>query len=66
MTNSTEQVHINDIQVGDVIQFHGKMATVCRNDIKYDPFMGRSIFGDTFCLGLTPVTRYKLGVKRCT
>lgn len=48
----TENLHINDIRVGDVIICSdGKERTVCKKDINDCAFMGRSVFGDTYKLG---------------
>lgn len=49
------QVHIDTVRVGDVIIHEGKERTVNRNNIKYNSFMGVSIFGDTYQLGRKPV-----------
>lgn len=58
MSYDTQLVNKNDIQVGDIIICKdGAMRTVCRNNIKYDSFMGLSIFGDTYRLGYEPVTK---------
>jgi hypothetical protein len=44
-------VHINNIQAGDTVIHDGKEMLVCNNDIKFDGFMGRSIFGDCYRIG---------------
>lgn len=44
-------VHINDIQAGDTVIHNEKEMLVCNNVIKFDGFMGRSIFGDCYRLG---------------
>ena len=44
-------VHINTINVGDIIMFDGVLRTVGKDDIKYSSFMGKTIFGDSFHLG---------------
>lgn len=58
MTYDIQLVHKDDIEIGDVIICaDGKMRTVCRNNIKYDSFMGLSIFGDTYRLGYEKVKK---------
>jgi len=62
MNNSpftTEQVHKDVIRPDDIIVFHGKEVNVGSKDIKEDPFMGRTIFGDSFQIGYQSVTRLK-------
>lgn len=55
-----ENVHISEIQTGDtILHTDGKIRTVCRNDIKEDPFIGLHLFGDTYLLGTKPVKRIK-------
>ena len=50
-----ETTHIKDIKVGDVVLFHGVEKTVTAKDITADSFMGRSLFGDSYCLGYRAV-----------
>lgn len=45
------KVHIKDVRVGDTVFHDGKWRTVGKKDIKEDPFMGRTIFGDSYQLG---------------
>ena len=45
-----ETTHIKDIKVGDVVLSHGVEKTVTAKDIKEDSFMGRTLFGDSYCL----------------
>lgn len=52
-----ESVHISEIRIGDLVEINGVVKTVGRNNLKYDPFMGLSLFGDTYHLGTRPVTR---------
>ena len=47
--------HISDIKAGDTVEHNGELRTVCNNNIKRDPFMGTSIFGDTYRCGTRPV-----------
>lgn len=53
----TIQVHISQISVGDMINFEGKTRTVNKNHIKYDGFMGKTLFGDSFNLGYKKVEK---------
>jgi len=57
----TEKVHISQIRAGDTIKENrdNEFKTVCFNNIKYDSFMGVSIFGDTYKLGYQLVERIK-------
>jgi hypothetical protein len=48
--------HISDIKAGDTVEHNGGLRTVCQRDIKRDPFMGTSLFGDTYRCGTRPVT----------
>ena len=52
-----ETPHIKDIKVGDIVLFHGVEKTVTEKDIKEDSFMGRSLFGDSYCLGYRAVLK---------
>ena len=45
------KTHIFDIQPGDTILFHGNLKTVGKANIKRDPFIGRTIFGDSYMGG---------------
>lgn len=54
------KVHIKDVKVGDIVFHDGKWRTVGKGDIKEDPFMGRTIFGDSYQLG------YKLLQLKCS
>ena len=52
-----ETTHIKDIKVGDIVLFHGVERTVTEKDITEDSFMGRSLFGDCYCLGYRAVLK---------
>jgi hypothetical protein len=54
---SIETAHIKDIKVGDVVLSHGVEKTVTAKDIKEDSFMGRTLFGDSYCLGYLAVLK---------
>jgi hypothetical protein len=57
---TTEQVHISKIRVGDTILRDGVMTTISGNNIKNCPFMGTTLFGDSYNLGYKLVTRINL------
>jgi len=44
-------VNIDRIIAGDVVMHNNKLITVNKNDIKLCPFMGLTLFGDSYCLG---------------
>ena len=54
-TNSMKEVHISLIRAGDAILHNGELVTVSSNNIKHCPFMGTTIFGDSYNLGYKPV-----------
>jgi hypothetical protein len=54
-----EQVHISMIRPGDIVIHQGRDRTISKSNISHDPFMGITIFGDSYHLGLLPVTRLK-------
>lgn len=43
--------HISEVVVGDIVNHNGELLTVTANDIKYDSFLGYSLFGDSYSLG---------------
>ena len=48
--------HIDMVRAGDCILCLDEVVrTVSENNIKYDSFMGRTIFGDSYQLGYKPV-----------
>ena len=57
-----EKVHISTIKQGDVILHNGELVTVSNNFIKRDPFMGLTLYGDSYNLGNKPVI--KVIIKR--
>lgn len=52
-----EAVHISVIRTGDTVEINGHLKTVCGKDIKRDPFMGVTLFGDSYRLGTVPVIK---------
>lgn len=47
----TNLTHISNITIGDTIIHEGHMRTVCKSNIKKDPFMSKTLFGDSYNLG---------------
>lgn len=54
---TVKKVHISTIKHGDTVLIDGVEKTVGKNHIKYDQFMGYSLFGDSFMLGRIPVEK---------
>ena len=55
MTYDIINVNIDKVKAGDTVLCNdGKIRTVCNKDIKRD-FMGISLFGDCYKLGINPV-----------
>jgi hypothetical protein len=53
-TESTK--HLSNVVAGDIVICpDGVERTVSRQDIKIDPFVGRTLFGDSYRLGQVPV-----------
>jgi hypothetical protein len=48
---------IRDIRPGDTVMIHGVMKTVCMKDIKRDPLLGVTLFGDSFNMGRTQIKK---------
>ena len=57
MNYSVVLTNINDIKIGDTVEINGELKTVGRNNIQYDSFLGRTLFGDSFTLGHAPVRK---------
>lgn len=51
MNKKTEMVNISKIVVGDTVIYNAHERTINKNHIKDDPFMGRTLFGDSYRLG---------------
>ncbi len=51
------ETHITDIQHGDTIVENGQLIALSRNYIKNDPFLGRTIRGDSYNGGRKPVLK---------
>ena len=52
-----KKVHISTIRQGDTILHNGELITVSRDYIKRDPFMGLTLYGDSYNLGYKPVIK---------
>jgi len=51
------ETHIKHINPGDTILFNDVLTTVTEKDIKYDQYMGKTLFGDSYNLGYKPVIK---------
>ena len=58
---TTAKKHITEISAGDTIIHNGEMITVSNTNIKYNEFMGVSLFGDSYNIGtkLVEVVSFK-------
>jgi len=45
------ETHIKNIKPGDTILFNNVPTTVTEKNIKYDKFIGKTLFGDSYNLG---------------
>jgi hypothetical protein len=55
--STTKDTHIDHIKVGDLVVHDGKVRTVGKDHIKHDSFMGKTLWGDSYKLGKTPVKK---------
>jgi hypothetical protein len=53
----TIQQHISMITVGDTILHNGEVKTVSGHNIKYNSFIGITLFGDSYNLGYKKVIK---------
>lgn len=60
MTFPTSEVHISQIRPGDTVIHNGKEMTVCKNNLTYCSFMGKSLFGYNYNSGTEPVIRVNI------
>jgi hypothetical protein len=51
------KTHIENIIPGDTIVHEGELKTVCKKNITFSSFMGRSLFGDCYHSGHKPVKK---------
>jgi hypothetical protein len=54
-----EDVHISKLRAGDMVVHDSCLKTVCSKDIRYNSFMGLTLWGDSYKLGTVPVRRLK-------
>lgn len=54
MNYSIKLVHISTLKSTDTVEHNGKIHTV-GNNIKYDSFLGHTLYGDSYRLGSLPV-----------
>jgi hypothetical protein len=59
-----KNVHIETITVGDTVLVDGMLKTVGKHDIKFNSFIGTSLFGDTYNLGTKPVLKACINVAK--
>ena len=57
MNYTTEKTHISLLQKGDTIMRDGVMHTLSSANLKRNPFMGPTIYGDSYKLGREPVIK---------
>lgn len=57
---SNTLVHISSIRPGDVVEVDGKHHTVSKKHIKFDPFIGYTIFGNSYRLNTLPVMKVNI------
>ncbi|NQY42382.1 MAG: hypothetical protein HRT87_03430 [Legionellales bacterium] len=50
-------IDVSEVRAHDTIVFDGKLMTVGPKNIKYDSFMGHSVFGSSFILGTQKVVK---------
>lgn len=51
------KVKIHNIKIGDCVSHNNEIKTVGKESLRYDPFMGTSLFGDSYNLGTRLVTK---------
>lgn len=57
MKYTIEEVNISEIRAGDTVVHNGEIKTVCGNSLGNDPFMGVSLFGDSYHSGRKKVEK---------
>ena len=56
---NTERIHIDKVRPGDTILHNNIPTTVCSKDIRYDNFIGTTLFGDSYHSGYKKVILLK-------
>lgn len=54
--------YIGKIRVGDLVRHQGLIKTVCGKDLRFDRFIGATLFGDSYRSGVKPVTKIILSL----
>ena len=44
----TRDIHIENIRPGDAVVHNGEVVTVSTKNIRFDSFMGTTVFGDSY------------------
>jgi len=57
MNYSVQETHISLITAGDTVLINEDLKTVCKNNLRECPFMGLTLFGDSYNLGHKPVKK---------
>ena len=47
--------HISEVSAGDIVEHEGCLRTVSARNLRRDPFIGVTLFGDSYRLGAVPV-----------
>lgn len=55
MEYTIKPTHISEVKAGDTILHNGEVKTVSGNNIKDNPFIGKTLFGDSYNLGYKQV-----------
>lgn len=55
MEYTIKPTHISEVKTGDTILHNGEVKTVSGNNIKCNPFIGKTLFGDSYNLGYKQV-----------
>jgi hypothetical protein len=55
MNYRIKEVHISLITAGDTVLINEDIKTVCKNNLGECPFIGRTLFGDSYQSGHKPV-----------
>lgn len=55
MEYTIKPTHISEVKAGDTILHNGEIKTVSGNNIKGNPFIGKTLFGDSYNLGYKQV-----------
>lgn len=56
-SHTLKATHIDEIRVGDVVEFDGHLRTVGKDNLKHGGFLGTTLWGDSFASGSIMVMR---------